>query len=633
MIFIFLTSIIMFRCIQLLSKNLNIDNIDINNDNNGNITKDKNINKEEQPIHSTKNNSSLVSDFKLPIQYLDETQLFNITDVVSGDLELVSNQNEKNKSMYDYLFKPKHSFAKDMIPEWNKYYTNNTEYLNDTKEVLNDMNIYREKIEICKYNINCDKINEIWKETKQNEDFLAKYSFVEWDMFKHLNQSSSVLQILSFINIASPIVSFILPFLLLLFPFIILKIQNIPITFSVYLEVLKSIGRNHFIGKALENGMGSLSFDKIVYMIFLLGIYLLQIYQNITLCNRMYSNMKRMNEDLCELREYANYSITSMENFIQLNKNKYYYKDFCRDVENHCNKLKQFHNMLIPIQPFRLSLNKMNEMGLLMKCYYELHSNKEYEETIKFSIGFEGYINNLLGVFENLENNVVSYANFDISGNCNIEKQYYPPLIDENPVKNDCSFDKNMIISSPNAGGKTTIIKTTTINIIFSQQVGCGFYKSCSLNPYTHIHSYLNIPDTSGRDSLFQAESRRCKDIIDIINNNDIVKCRHFCIFDELYSGTNPKEATKSAYAFLLYLSKFKNVNFMLTTHYVSICSKFKKSKEIQNYKMNVENLENGALKYTYKMKKGISKIQGAIKILEQMNYPDEIIHSVKNYI
>jgi hypothetical protein len=45
---------------------------------------------------------------------------------------------------------------------------------------------------------------------------------------------------------------------------------------------------------------------------------------------------------------------------------------------------------------------------------------------------------------------------------------------------------------------------------------------------------------------------------------------------------------------------------------------------------MLVENQENGSLKYTYKMKKGISKIQGAIKILEQMNYPNEIIDSVK---
>ena len=187
-----------------------------------------------------------------------------------------------------------------------------------------------------------------------------------------------------------------------------------------------------------------------------------------------------------------------------------------------------------------------------------------------------------------------------------------------------------MIISAPNASGKTTLIKTSCINIIFTQQFGCGFYKSCRLNPYKHIHSYLNIPDTSGRDSLFQAESRRCKEIIDIIHDNQ--EDRHFCIFDELYSGTNPYEATKAAYAFLKYISKFNNVNFILTTHYVTVCNKFKKSKNIRNYKMDVESLDNGKLKYTYKLKLGISKIQGAIKILKEMNYPNEIIQNIENF-
>ena len=241
-------------------------------------------------------------------------------------------------------------------------------------------------------------------------------------------------------------------------------------------------------------------------------------------------------------------------------------------------------------------------------------------------------MNNLLGVFENLENKDISYAEFDLSGNCNIEKQYYPPLVHEMPVKNDCKFDKNIIISSPNAGGKTTIIKSTMLNIIFSQQFGCGFYKSCILNPYTHIHSYLNIPDTSGRDSLFQAESRRCKEIIDIILGSESSRSRHFCIFDELYSGTNPIEATKSAYAFLVYLNKFENVNYMLTTHYVSICKKLKKSPSVQNYKMHVDEEDDGSIRYTYKMKRGISRIQGAVKILQQMNYPEEIIQCIKDY-
>jgi hypothetical protein len=64
-------------------------------------------------------------------------------------------------------------------------------------------------------------------------------------------------------------------------------------------------------------------------------------------------------------------------------------------------------------------------------------------------------------------------------------------------VTNDINLKKNIIITGPNASGKTTYIKSTAINIILSQQFGCGFYKKCTLNPFTHIHSYLNIPDTS----------------------------------------------------------------------------------------------------------------------------------------
>jgi len=202
---------------------------------------------------------------------------------------------------------------------------------------------------------------------------------------------------------------------------------------------------------------------------------------------------------------------------------------------------------------------------------------------------------------------------------------------DESRVKNNCDLDKKLIITGPNASGKTTMLKSTTINIICSQQIGCGFYKSARVNPYTHIYSYLNIPDTSERDSLFQAESRRCKEIIDsIVLYSHEKGYRHYGIFDELYSGTNPDEATKAGFAFLQYLSKFSHVDFILTTHYTKICSMLKKNKCIRNHKMDVVQDDLGKLKYTYKMKKGVSKVQGAVRILEDMDYPEEIINSVK---
>ena len=90
---------------------------------------------------------------------------------------------------------------------------------------------------------------------------------------------------------------------------------------------------------------------------------------------------------------------------------------------------------------------------------------------------------------------------------------------------------KNIVITGPNASGKTTTLKTTIINILLSQQIGYGCFESLEMMPYDYVHCYLNIPDTSGRDSLFQAEARRCKEILDIIEQNS--NERHFCLFDE----------------------------------------------------------------------------------------------------
>ena len=105
---------------------------------------------------------------------------------------------------------------------------------------------------------------------------------------------------------------------------------------------------------------------------------------------------------------------------------------------------------------------------------------------------------------------------------------------------------------------------------------------------------------------------------------------RHFCIFDELYSGTNPEEAIVAGQAFIDYLSRFSNVNFILTTHYFKICSNCKSRDRIQNYKMNVVVDNNGDFTYTYKIRKGISRIKGGIKVLKDLGYPQAILDSFK---
>jgi len=574
-------------------------------------------------------NLNLAHNFRLPITYLEESKKHALSKTVSDDLELTVST---NKPMYEYLFQPKHKFARDLIPEWNKQYSTATDFLDDTKQVLKNMNSYGNKMSASsKHEINCTLFGEIWKDTKENEDFYLKYGFIDWNMLKYLNRSPNFLEAITLANIVSPVISLLIPVLLLIFPFIILRLQNIPINFEMYCDVLKTIAQHHFIGKAMTS-LSDMSIDKLLYLAVTFGFYLLQIYQNINQCRNFYQNMATVNTHLCEMKSFIHHSIQSMETFIDLNKDCATYGPFIKETEHQLYELRKMYDEFENIQPFEISIYKFTEMGYMLKCYYELHCNDAYESALRYACGFAGYIDNLSGVFENLESGRIHFAEFSKEVQCDIQQQYYPPLAQESPVKNDCSLRKNIIISSPNAGGKTTMIKTTTLNVIFSQQVGCGFYSGCTLQPYTHIHSYLNIPDTSGRDSLFQAESRRCKEIIDVICESDSAVARHFCIFDELFSGTNPLEATKSAFAFLKYLSKFENVSFVLTTHYISVCKRMKRTGAVQNYKMDVIQEPDGSVRYTYKMKKGISRIQGAVKILEQMNYPPEIIQYIKDY-
>ena len=599
--------------------------------------------------------NKLISDFELPITYLTPSLIHPLSSTVANDLELnlhtpnnldlscVEYCSQLNKvSMYDNIFTPKHIFAKQMITQWVKQYTTNIPYLKDTQQVIQNSQLYLDNMK--KYNenaeVDCEKIIEIWNDVKCDNHFLEKYNYMDWEILSHLNNSTTFLQSISLVNIISPLITLILPILFLILPFIILKFQGIPITFTIYIEVLKTLAKNHFIGKTLLS-MDNFTIDKIGYIFITILFYAIQIYQNLNSCYRFYNNIKKMNEQLLTMRKYVRYSIVSMDTFVNINEPiAETYNEFFEKTKTHIIILKKYSDELNAITPFNMNISKMNDIGYMLKCFYDLHLNKEYEKSLSFSIGFEGYLNNVLGIYDNIQQNHISSVSFNIENETSFVKQYYPPYkLNVKHKKNTCSLKKNMIITGVNASGKTTLLKTTTINIIFSQQFGYGFFKSCSLNPYTHIHSYLNIPDTSARDSLFQAESRRCKEIIDIINDTenhskntvDIKYKRHFCIFDELYSGTNPTDATKSAYAFLLYLNKYNNVDYMLTTHYLSVCKKFANNESIANYKMKVEVLSDGSFTYTYTLKPGISKIQGAVEILKQLEYPSEIIDNIRN--
>ena len=122
---------------------------------------------------------------------------------------------------------------------------------------------------------------------------------------------------------------------------------------------------------------------------------------------------------------------------------------------------------------------------------------------------------------------------------------------------------------------------------------------------------------------FFRQKQGDVKEILDIITEHP--NKSHICIFDELYSGTNPYEAICSAYSYLDYINKNKNVTFLLTTHFIKLSKLLAKNKSIKNNCMKTE-INNYKSKYYYKLMNGISTIKGGISVLNELEYPKEIL-------
>ena len=101
-----------------------------------------------------------------------------------------------------------------------------------------------------------------------------------------------------------------------------------------------------------------------------------------------------------------------------------------------------------------------------------------------------------------------------------------------------------------------------------------------------------------------------------------------FIVIDELFSGTNPKEAIASSFSVANQLGNFNNSISIITTHFNYLT----KLENFKNYKMHIEkSKDKKEFVFTYKLKSGISEDYVAIDLLEKNKFGSEIIENAKN--
>lgn len=195
-----------------------------------------------------------------------------------------------------------------------------------------------------------------------------------------------------------------------------------------------------------------------------------------------------------------------------------------------------------------------------------------------------------------------------------IAQDFWHPFIDANVVVcNNLSMgstpsNANLIITGPNAGGKTTSLTALIINIIFAQTLGIAPCKTLQITPFAKIHSSLDITTNLQEGlSLFAAEVDRAKKL-----KNSITSCtpgqKTFTIIDELFTGTAEAVASKIGFQFASILGEMKHSMMIITTHIAHLTNLATETPNFENYKVADAIFgQDGAITYPFKLIKGKS--------------------------
>ena len=203
------------------------------------------------------------------------------------------------------------------------------------------------------------------------------------------------------------------------------------------------------------------------------------------------------------------------------------------------------------------------------------------------------------------------------------------PLIEKSKVvANDFHFDLDtriIIISGPNAGGKTVALKTLGILVMMNQMgIAIPTSEKAQLSYFPRI--YADIGDNqslSDNLSTFAAHVSNLSTITHFVSENDLV------LLDELGTGTSPNEGSSLALAISDFLIS-KNCFALISSHYEAMKEYPYRHKVVKNAMMVFDEKK---LEPTYILKIGYPGRSYGLEMAKRYHLDNKVIENSKKYL
>jgi hypothetical protein len=390
-----------------------------------------------------------------------------------------------------------------------------------------------------------------------------------------------------------PMTSILYPLSTFVAPYLYIKnYLKMNITITSYVEIFYNIIK--YLFKTTGNFRSDIT--KFVSIFLYVGIYLYNMYQTYEIALFLHNTKYKLHSKMQGLVHFVRHSQNIMKNLPS-------------------NIIAPYFNIKETYQ--RININ--NSMTDIYRIWKDDNIKKDISSLLKtiYAIDVIDTINKLL---LSGEWSKAIYSNETLLWDAK------NPILKSEQIANPVNLKKNIIVTGPNAGGKTTYVKTILANVILGQTIGITYSLRSQIILYDTINSFMRVSDILGTRSYFEAEAEYCLNMINKAVSISAQNKRGLFLMDEPMHSTPPTEGMATAYAVIEYLSKLDGISLIITTHF----HKLVKLEELYPEKfinLSVDAIpHNNRYIFPYKIKRGYSYQCIAIELLDIKEFPTIII-------
>jgi len=172
----------------------------------------------------------------------------------------------------------------------------------------------------------------------------------------------------------------------------------------------------------------------------------------------------------------------------------------------------------------------------------------------------------------------------------------------------DLSDKTHVLLTGPNRGGKSTVLRAVTSSIRLAHTYGCSFGYDCEMSVLTNMFTCLKPDDLPGTKSRFERE-------VEFTSGTLRPRGPAIVLIDELYHSTNPADAKEACKVYLKHLWDQPNTLSIISTHIFDLVEDSDETK-VQRLCCPAKDLGNGRVEFLYGLESGICKVSSVHELL-----------------